>query len=248
MSAYRVLAAALCMQSVFVLAACSAASALQRGGIPSTTAALASQPQQQSQRCLQPRVLCFSGSSRKESLNKKLAMLACKVAQRRGATATFIDLTDFDMPIYNGDDEAKHGLPAAAVRFKSLLQQHDALIIASPEYNALPTPLLLNTLDWASLSGRTKERHAAAFAGKTAFIVAASPTFMGGLRSAMHLRPLLGDLRVVVAPRSFALPRARTAFNEEGELIDDKQRNKLEMMINGFVDLSTKQLQDSCSR
>ncbi|MEM7496311.1 MAG: hypothetical protein AAF471_09530 [Myxococcota bacterium] len=50
-------------------------------------------------------------------------MLACKLARRHGGTVTFVDLADFSIPLYNGDDEAKNGLPPGAARFKALVKQ-----------------------------------------------------------------------------------------------------------------------------
>lgn len=243
---HRATAIVLCVQSAFMLAACQSTNTFQRHKTPLTTSSSPTpgvQGPAHSARCPQLRLLCFSGSSRKDSFNKKLARLACNLARQRGVSVTFVDLTDFPMPLYNGDYEAKNGLPPEAVKFKSLVKQHDALMIASPEYNALPTPLLLNVLDWASRPGRSTERHGAAFAGKTVLTVAASPGLMGGVRSLMSLRSLLEDLRLIVHPRPFRLARARAAFGENGELLDEKEQRKLEKIIDRFVEFATKRLQ-----
>jgi len=52
------------------------------------------------------KLLFFAGSARKDSFNKKLAKTATNIAKEKGANATFIDLADFDMPIFNEDYEA----------------------------------------------------------------------------------------------------------------------------------------------
>ncbi len=65
------------------------------------------------------KLLFLSGSTRKDSLNKKLAQFGATLAnQHESVSATFIDLLDYPMPIYNGDDEATNGLPENAKALK----------------------------------------------------------------------------------------------------------------------------------
>ena len=51
----------------------------------------------------------FAGSARRDSMNKKIARLAYGMAVDKGANATLIDLSDFSMPIYDGDLEDAEG-------------------------------------------------------------------------------------------------------------------------------------------
>ena len=67
-----------------------------------------------------------------------------------GADVTRIVLSDYPMPIYDGDLETRSGPPEHAIRLKRMFGQHQGVFIASPEYNASVTPLLKNTLDWIS--------------------------------------------------------------------------------------------------
>ena len=59
----------------------------------------------------EPRLLFISGSSREKSWNKKLAKLGENIADANGIKATFADLGDYPMQIYNGDIEANDGPP-----------------------------------------------------------------------------------------------------------------------------------------
>ena len=97
-----------------------------------------------------PRILAFSGSARRASFNQRLVTVAAASARSAGAEVTLINLRDFPMPLFNEDDEAENGQPDSVVELKKLFSEHDGLLIASPEYNGLPTPLLKNTLDWLS--------------------------------------------------------------------------------------------------
>ena len=69
------------------------------------------------------KLIFLSGSIRKDSFNKKLALAAFNIAKDKGADAEYIDLAEFDMPIYNGDLEAKSGLPENAKRLKKIFSQ-----------------------------------------------------------------------------------------------------------------------------
>lgn len=91
-------------------------------------------------------LLFFAGSARRESYNKKLAQLGAEISRADGADATYIDLSDYEMPLYNGDLEAEQGPPGNARKLKALMERHSGVMIACPEYNATITPLLKNTL------------------------------------------------------------------------------------------------------
>ena len=62
-----------------------------------------------------PRILAFSGSLRVESLNQRILLIAAEGASTAGAAVEIIKLKDFDLPIYDGDQEASSGLPAGAI-------------------------------------------------------------------------------------------------------------------------------------
>ena len=96
------------------------------------------------------KILAFAGSSRKESFNKKLLKIAVLGVQEQGGYVTLIDLADYPMPIFNQDLEQEKGIPENARKLKQLMVEHNAFIIASPEYNSTFSPLLKNVIDWAS--------------------------------------------------------------------------------------------------
>src|SRR5438270_7211457 len=139
---------------------------------------------------MKPKILSFAGSTRQDSLHRRLALEAAHALQAAGAEVTFADLRDYQMPLYDGDLESAQGLPAAAKAFKELLRQHDGLVIASPEYNGSFTALLKNAIDWSSRP-EAGEPPLAAFRGKQAAILSASPGPGGGSRGLRHLRELL---------------------------------------------------------
>ena len=181
-----------------------------------------------------PRILVFAGSIRQNSYNKHLARLAAQRLDQLSAQAMFIDLRDYPLPFYDGDSEAREGLPANARALQTLLADHQGLLLASPEYNGFITPLMKNTLDW--LSRPDGERSGLAlFENKVAAVISASPGAYGGMRSLILIRQLLGNLGVTVLPNQLALPRAAEAFNESGELADDAMQQRLDTLCQHLV-------------
>ncbi len=170
-----------------------------------------------------PKILCLAGSLRKDSLNKKLVKVAMAAAQEAGAECTYIDLKDYPMPIYDGDIEAESGIPENARKLKKLMMEHQAFLIASPEYNSSVSGALKNFIDWTSRPEQG-EKNIAAFIGKVAGIMACSPGALGGLRGLVTLRSILGNIRVLVVPEQHAVSQAGDAFTEDGKLKDEKHQ------------------------
>ena len=176
-----------------------------------------------------PRILAFAGSTRKESFNKKLVKIAAGAAQSAGAEITTIDLRDLPLPLYDGDLEADEGLPGNAKKLKELFLAHQGLLISSPEYNSSISGVLKNAIDWVSrpLPG---EGSLACFEGKVAALMSASPGALGGLRGLVHLRAILGNIKVLVIPEQVAVSKATDAFNADGSLKDAKQQSAIEQL------------------
>ena len=173
------------------------------------------------------RVLAFAGSTRTGSLNKKLVKVAAAGARAAGAEVTELDLRDLSLPLYDGDLEEQAGLPPGAKRLKELLKAHQGLLIASPEYNSSISGALKNAIDWASRP-EPGEPPLAAFAGKVAGLVSASPGALGGLRGLVTVRSILGNIKVLVLPDQVAVGKADQAFEPDGSLKDKKQQAAVE--------------------
>ena len=154
-------------------------------------------------------ILAFSGSNRKASFNQRLVAIAARGAQEAGVETKIISLADYPLPIFSQDIEKESGLPAEAQALKTMMKEADGYLIASPEYNSAFTPLLKNAIDWVSRSEGKEDPPGAAFAGKSAVLMATSPGGLGGLRGLVFLRMLLGNLGVTVLPGQRALPPGR---------------------------------------
>ena len=169
------------------------------------------------------KILAFAGSLRNGSFNKKLIRIAAEGARAAGAEVTVIDMKDFPLPVYDGDEEAAKGLPDNARKLKKIFLEHQALLIASPEYNSSIPGGLKNMIDWVSRAETKEEPPLACFDKKVAAIMSASPGGLGGLRALVPLRMMLENIRVMVLPWQIAVSKADQAFDEKGALRDAKQ-------------------------
>ena len=187
------------------------------------------------------KVLAFAGSSRTESFNKKLVRVAAAGARDAKAEVTEIDLRDFPMPFYDGDLETSQGLPPNAQRLKELFLGHNALLIASPEYNSGMSGLLKNTIDWVSrpVPGQPP---LATFLGKTAAIMSASTGALGGLRGLIQLRMILSNINVIVLPDQVTVPKAAEAFEAGGAIKDPALHAKATGLGRKLVEISARLL------
>ena len=180
------------------------------------------------------RVLCFAGSTRSESFNKKLIRLAAADAEKAGATVTLVDLRELPMPLFDEDLESESGMPEHAARLKQLFLSHNGLMIASPEYNSSLSAVLKNALDWVSRR-QGDEPPKAAFLGKVAAIMSATPSGLGGIRGLVHLRSILQSVGMHVMPDQFMLSSAHQAFDEVGDFVDAGKQTSLNALVCGFV-------------
>jgi chromate reductase, NAD(P)H dehydrogenase (quinone) len=176
------------------------------------------------------KLLFVAGSARDGSFNKKLARMGCDIAHANGLQATFADLGDYPMPLYDDDLEGKSGAPDNAVKLKALMSIHAGVFIACPEYNASITPLLKNALDWIS---RIKvDGEDSVFKSRVFALGAVSPGAFGGMRGLMATRQVLElGLGALVLPDQIAIPRGMDAFEENGHLKDKTQQAGFKTVI-----------------
>ena len=178
-------------------------------------------------------ILIFAGSTRQESYNRKLAKAAAAIAEQQGAQVTLLELSDFDIPLYNADLEAR-GTPADVIRLKQAMHSHAAWIVCSPEYNGSYPALLKNAIDWASSPVKGDALWADGtlpFRNKVVGMASASPGGLGGLRAQSHLAPLLLNLECWVAPRSHAVAHAGDAFDAAGQLVRPQNQQGMEALV-----------------
>ncbi|BCU76127.1 NAD(P)H-dependent oxidoreductase [Luteolibacter sp. LG18] len=182
------------------------------------------------------KLLVLPGSIRKDSYNLKLAALAAEHARQAGVEVDLVTPDDLrPIPLYNGDLEEAEGLPAAVKSLKQRFIAAQAIVLACPEYNSSITPLLKNTLDWVSRSETDEEPSLAAYRGKVAGLLSASPGGFGGMRGLVTVRSMLGNIGVLVVPTQLAVPKAYEAFDDQGALKEPRQQKSLAGVVDEVI-------------
>ncbi|WP_144118637.1 NADPH-dependent FMN reductase [Catellatospora sichuanensis] len=188
------------------------------------------------------RVLTLGGSLRTNSLNRELATLAAQEAARLGAQVRHAQLGDWPLPLYDGDIEETTGIPDAARAFGEVLDGTDAMIIASPEYNASVPAGLKNLIDWTS---RLRPQP---FSGRHVLLLSASPSMIGGNRGLWALRVPLEHLGARVYPEMFSLAQAHHAFDPSGGLADEELSRRFTANLQGFLELAEAAVNYPCAK
>lgn len=177
------------------------------------------------------KVLIFAASLRAESLNRKLAALAARVAEQDRATVDLASMRDFDVPSYDGDVEASRGIPSGAKELQRRLLDSDAFVISSPEYNASMPGVLKNLIDWTS---RFRPQP---FDGRHGLLLSASPSLAGGNKGLWALRMPLEHLGARIFPDMFSLSMAHKAFADD-DLAEPALRARFSKNMQAFLSLA----------
>lgn len=169
---------------------------------------------------------------RRGSLNKKLIQRVHAISGEivPGLESSLRDYKDFDCPLYDGDDEARDGIPAGAMELVNALKAAERVIISTPEYNGSIPGTLKNIIDWTS---RAKP---IPWEGKRLLLLAASPGALGGTRCLWHARQPFEVMKAFVHPEMFGLAKADKAFDDAGEFTDPANQERVKKLLRNFFE------------
>ena len=188
------------------------------------------------------KILVIPGSQRTGSLNAKLAAVAAHALAREGAEVTRISLLDFPLPIYDGDLQAKSGVPKHAVNLKRMMSAHHGVLIVTPEYNSSVPALLKNAIDWVSRVQDAHETRGQVFRDRVFAIASASGNRLGGARALAALRLILSACHAQVIPNQLALPFAEEAYDEMDRLKNTADADALKALARQLIDISQRMM------
>lgn len=175
-------------------------------------------------------LLGISGSLRKGSYNTALLRAAAGLVPE-GSTLEIASL--HGIPLYDADDETRDGIPPAVDLLKNRIAGCDGLLLATPEYNNGVPGVFKNAIDWVSRPPADIPR---IFGGRPVAVLGASP---GGFGTILAQNAWLPVLRTLGTRQWFGgrlmVSRAGQAFDEAGELIDEKVRGQLRQFLEGFL-------------
>ena len=174
------------------------------------------------------KILGITGSLRKASFNTRLLNAAADMLPD-GTDFSLQRLDDLDLYNEDLDTETK---PFQVAAFIENIQNADALLFATPEYNHGIPGVLKNAIDWAS-----RPAFKSPLKDKPCGILAASTSPVGGARAQADLMNVLASTLSPVYPSiELLLPLAHNCFDDNGLLVDENARRRLRRYVEGFVD------------
>lgn len=170
-------------------------------------------------------VAVIIGSLRKDSINRKLAQALQKIAPASLA----LNIVEIgDLPLYNQDNDANP--PQAARDFKTQIQNADAVLFVTPEYNRSVPGVLKNAIDTAS-----RPYGQSAWDGKPGAVISVSPGAIGGFGANHHLRQSLVFLNVPVMQQPEAyIGNAGHLVDDSGNITNDSTRDFMQKFLQSF--------------
>jgi chromate reductase len=188
------------------------------------------------------KILVIPGSLRTGSLNARLAAVAAYQFAQAGAEVTRLSLADFPLPIYDGDLQAKSGVPKNAINLKRLIGAHHGVLIVTPEYNSSVPALVKNTIDWVSRVQDPHETRGQVFRDRAFAIAAASENRLGGTRSLAALRLILSACHAIVIPNQLALSFASDAYDDMDRLKHPADIDALGALVRQLIEFSQRMM------
>jgi chromate reductase len=172
------------------------------------------------------RILGIPGSLRQDSHNRRLLLEAAELLPGGVEFQLFTELKT--VPPFDEDDEAD--VPVAVDRLRQTIAAADALLFATPEYNASIPGQLKNAVDWAS-----RPAGAAVLFGKPVAVIGASTGGFGAVWAQADLQKVLTTAGARVVEGQVVVPHAHLRLAEHGRLLDDVLVGEVEELVRTLV-------------
>jgi chromate reductase, NAD(P)H dehydrogenase (quinone) len=184
-------------------------------------------------------VLGISGSLRADSFNTALLRAAAGLLPVAARLPLYTDLAL--LPPYSEEADAGPA-PPPVEHLRVSIESADALLIATPEYNASIPGQLKNALDWASrpYPGNALRR-------KPVAVVGASTGLFGAVWAQAELRKVLATAGADVLDDELAIGTAHEAFDDNLALADHALSARLEGILAGLLTRAVSDDRDSRS-
>jgi len=172
------------------------------------------------------RILGISGSLRRGSHNRRLLRAAAALLPPGAELVEWDGLAE--LPAFCEDLE--HSPPEPVREFLAAVEDADALLIATPEYNASLPGALKNAIDWASRPFPDNVlRH------KPSAVVGASTGLFGAVWAQAEVRKTLKASGADVLDAELAVGMADDAFADDDALADPALSQQLAEMLQELV-------------
>jgi chromate reductase len=168
------------------------------------------------------RILGIPGSLRRGSHNRRLLRAAGDTLPSGAAFAEWDGLAD--LPAFNEDLEETP--PPVVQDFLDAIESADALLVATPEYNASVPGALKNALDWASRPFPDN-----VLRDKPSAVIGASTGLFGAVWAQAEVRKVLTASGAHVLESELPVGMADGAFTADGAMADAELATRLSDLL-----------------
>jgi chromate reductase len=172
------------------------------------------------------RILGITGSLRRESHNRRLLRAAGDQLPPGAVLVEWDGLAS--LPAF--DEDRENDRPAEVQHFLDAIERADAILIATPEYNASIPGALKNALDWASRPFPNNVLRA-----KPAAVIGASTGLFGAVWAQAEARKVLKASGAHVIDAEVPVGLADHAFDADGGLADPELNTGLRDLLADLV-------------
>ncbi|KAE9565022.1 flavoprotein [Companilactobacillus paralimentarius DSM 13238 = JCM 10415] len=168
----------------------------------------------------------IAGSIADQSYNRTLLNFMSKHC-KGVADIEVLDINQ--VPMFSQDDDQTNS--SVIQKLSNKIKSADGVIIATPEHNHTVPAALKNVIEWLSYEIHPLD-------GKPVMIVGASYHTQGSSRAQLHLRQILeapGVNAVVLPGNEFLLGNVKTAFDDNGDLKDQRTIDFLDTTLQKFI-------------
>lgn len=149
------------------------------------------------------------GSVRADRKGIRAARFILRLLTERGHEAVLVDPLELQLPLLDRmyKEHEKGKAPSVLEKLAELYRRADGFVIVSAEYNQSVPPALKNLLD----------HFLEEYFWRPSAIVSYSAGRFGGVRAAVALRPILGELGMPSVPSILAIPSIGQGLSEDGK-------------------------------
>jgi FMN reductase len=170
----------------------------------------------------------IAGSLRDQSYSHQALAIAVGKARDLGAEVTVLDLRQLNLPFCDGSGDYSD-YPDVTL-MQQAVKSADGLILVTPEYHGSVSGVLKNALDLMSFDELSDK-------------VIGNISVLGGQANSNALNDLRTIARWVhawVIPEQVAIGQAWQAFDDNGQLVDEKLAERLDKFVFSLVETAQK--------
>lgn len=173
------------------------------------------------------KILSFAATNSSKSINKQL--IEYVIGKTENVDIDYIDLNDFELPIYSEDIEERAGVPDVALAFQKRIHESDGILVSLAEHNGNYTAVFKNLFDWLSRIDRN------VYNDKPVLLLSTSPGEGGAstvLSQAVNATPYFGGQVV----GSLSIPSFYENFDTDNQrLSNELLDSKLDILLKRFI-------------